>query len=70
MPEPSKDAQAELLKNVDVQAFLGIVNDLLTGKKKLVIESVSKPHTRHDGTDGYRVCFDYKHTFRVEDVNV
>lgn len=51
--------QEELLKHLDVQKFLGVLNGLLTGQKKLVIETTK----RGDGTGSML------HTFRVEDVD-
>lgn len=64
---PSEDAQAELLKHVDVQAFLGVLNALLTGQKKLVIESVAKHNKSLYDPTVLTGLVDYVHTFKVED---
>lgn len=60
MIDPS--LQAALLENLDVKTFLDNLNGLLTGQKKLIIES--KPAGNfQQGPVGYT------HTFKVKDTN-
>lgn len=58
--------KAALLDNLDVQRFLAVLNGVLTGTKKLVIET--KPVAYN--LDGWGDEIGYTHTFRVEDVDV
>jgi hypothetical protein len=62
------DLPPEFHQQPDVQAIYSIVNALLLGTKKLVIESI--PQEMHVvDNDPYRVEPSFKHTFRLEDVN-
>lgn len=61
--------KAALLENLDVQRFLGVLNGLLTGTKKLVIESIATPKLTQNNYNVDQPCVDYVHTFRVEDVS-
>lgn len=68
-----EETKAALLDNLDVQRFLLVLNGVLTGTKKLVIESIAKhqivPDTSQGGSRANGLV-DYTHTFRVEDVDV
>jgi hypothetical protein len=63
-----EDLPPEFHQIPDVQALYGFINGLLTGTKKLVIESeaVGSQVISHDP---YQVAPSYRHTFRVEDTN-
>ena len=56
-----KDQQA--FQEAMSQILVGVVNGLLSGEKRMVIESRAFP------VNGDRGLTDYKHTFRVEDTN-
>lgn len=73
--QTSTNATGGLLANEDVQKLMKVVEGLLNGSKKLVIESVATPKytTTKDSTgveEALRTTFsvNYKHTFKVEDV--
>lgn len=66
-----EETKAALLDNLDVQRFLLVLNGVLTGTKKLVIESNAyeqEDPSRSPVTTTGRI--NYTHTFRVEDVDV
>lgn len=54
--------QLQTMMHQDVQKFLLVLNGLLDGSKRVVIESKRVPPT------GSQYGSDYKHTFYVEDV--
>ena len=60
-----EETKTALLEHLDVQRFLDVLNGLLTGQKKLVIESTPKT----PGGNFQPAHAAYTHTFRVEDVD-
>lgn len=67
--------QPKLLDSALVQKLVGVIEGILAGQKKLIIESLARHGTKEGevGISGRGLLKDglihYTHTFRIEDIN-